>query len=152
MKTIDIYSKDEILMFHIGRGGQFRNPGHLTFAGNHEITDCYDWGQYTYERDRDELGRFCKKYLTRDNGNKLMNAEDYAIALNTGIGVLNFDEGYNTTYTTFLKDIDEREYLALDEDWQRIYQIVINEIPEDALDDILENDDLEDMFWFEYRD
>lgn len=153
MKTNVLYEGKTVLMFHIKGGGG--NNRQLEFVGDKKITDCYDWDANTFLHDEDEEGNALPEdqhYLHDCSGHELMDAEELKKALETGIGCLDFDGDYDTTYTEYLEDISENEYWKLDEDWKRIYQIVINNIPEDKLDGILEDDDLDYMFHYEYKE
>lgn len=154
MKTIELYTGCEIMMFHIGRGGTFNSQGHLSFKGSERIDECYDWSEQ-FIHDTDESGKLLPEeewILLDSNGNEIMDSKELRIALNTGIGTLNIDGDYDTTYTTYLKDVSEEEYLLLDEDWERAYLIVVNNIPEEKLDNILEDEYIDNMYYYEYKD
>lgn len=131
-----------IVAFHIGRGGQFRNPGYLSFIGEYTIGHYVDddlflsrenaWEigkkikgkknleakfRSALEGDDDSVSFFEKIGLSLGeliyidcNGNSvgLTQAEE-----ETGIGRINIDHDYNTTYTCLLKDIDEKEAQAV---------------------------------------
>ena len=105
--------KNEIALFHIGRGGRFNNPGHLRFVAFKRIDDTHHF-QMCFDKNRDANGRFCKPYLTDCNGNMIMNADEFKEALDTGIGRLDFDGPYSTFYTTFLSDLSEDELTAIE--------------------------------------
>jgi len=113
MKTSNL--KKRIVMFHIGRGGRFHNEGHLTFVVFNKIDECHDWQQNTFSKDRDEKGRFCNPYLTDCSGNVLMDADQYHEAIEIGIGILNFDNEYDTTYTTYTDELSVAELEAMSE-------------------------------------
>jgi hypothetical protein len=152
MKTIELYSEKEVLMFHISGGGGNRRT--LSFEGPHKITDCYDWDYNTFIHDKDDDDNDLPQeehYLHDSSGHELMDSEDLYEAIETGIGRLDFDGDYDTRYTEYLNELSEEEYLTLDQQWQRIYQIVVNKIPEDELDKILEEEDLDYMFHYEYN-
>ena len=148
MKTLDIYNENEILMFHICGGGG--NRRRLEFKGSEKITNCHTW-ETLFASNRDERGRFCAEYLHDCNGNPIMDSEELKEAMSTGMGCLNIDGDCDTTYTSYLKDLSEAEYQAIDEDWQKIYQIVINEVPEDKLGGVLEDEDLDNMFYYQFK-
>ena len=42
MNTQELTAADTIVAFHIGRGGHFHNPGHLSFIGKKLISDFTD--------------------------------------------------------------------------------------------------------------
>jgi len=143
MKTREIYEKNAVLMFHIGRGGRFFNQGHLSFVGSERIDECYDFYQNAFIRDFDENGEelpLNEQGLFGCSGHQLMNYEELQVAMDTGIGYLDFDGDYDTTYTTYLSSLDEEEYNTLDEDWKRIYLIVVNEFDEEKVNKIKDED------------
>lgn len=37
MSTTNTFANSTIVAFHIGRGGRFNNPGHLSFCGENKI-------------------------------------------------------------------------------------------------------------------
>ena len=101
-------------MFHIGRSGRFHNACHLTFKGLNRIDQCHDWSQNTFIRERDfATGKFCNPYLADCSGNQLMNSDELKTALETGIGRLEFDGNYDTTYTTYTDELTEDELYAM---------------------------------------
>jgi len=103
---------NEIAMFHIGRGGRFHNSGYLTFTGFRRIDECNDWGE-SFINNRDEKQRFCKPYMVAGNGHLLLDADELKIAMETGIGRLNFDYDYDTTYTTYTNNLNDVEIEAM---------------------------------------
>jgi len=106
--------KKTILTFHIGRGGSFHNPGYLTCKGVGDITQCSDWNHlFLYEEDEDgnELP-LEDKGLFDCSGNQIMDWEDYEIACCTGIGRLDLDGKYDTTYACYASECDEYEINA----------------------------------------
>jgi hypothetical protein len=129
-----------ILAFHIGRGGQFYNPGHKTFIGEYKIgyfinnlfigyenqgeisrkignrenlrglyERALEFGSDTSAKDRFERLTglsFGEEVYYDGNGNEVgLTAAEEA----TGIGCINIDNEYNTTYTCRLEDCDENE-------------------------------------------
>lgn len=140
MKAINYsdYSEDTVLMYHIGRGGRFNNQGYLSFVDCKKITECNGFDVNTYLYDRDEKGKYCKPYLTDGSGNILMNAEEYDEAMTTGIGTLDFDGEYDTTYTTYLKDVSEEEFELLNEDLKRSYLVMTNGANEEEVSELEE--------------
>lgn len=124
-----------IVAFHLGRGGRFHNHGHVTFLGEKEISDftedlydCYEnQGELLkiinrrenleakfYECcDNDDFTFFEKlgfnlgeKVWFTDTGNAVGLTES---EVEVGVGRIDIDGGYNTTYTCFLKDCDQNE-------------------------------------------
>lgn len=107
---------NELLLFHIGRGGKFNNPGHLDSYSCYtdSILNCYPFQAYCFIKNKDEeTGKFCREFVVDGNDNVLMDADDYALAKKTGIGRLEFDGEFDTDYTKKLSDINEQEYNAL---------------------------------------
>jgi hypothetical protein len=90
MKTVE----NTIVAFHIGRGGRFYNPGFQKFLGEGEIKkftdDLFeDNGQY-YNGVGDPVG---------------LTEEEYQ----SGIGTIDIDGKFDTTYTCFLSNCNEEE-------------------------------------------
>ena len=132
--------KDELLLFHIhGGGGNNRKIDFYSMGG---ITDCPKWDDlFTQE---DEEGVIT---LTDCNGNELMDAEEYQDAIITGVGRLELDGDYDTWYATPLEELDEKEFLCLDEDVKREYLHVVQGLPMDKLEE-LDEEELNDIFIF----
>jgi hypothetical protein len=86
-------NKDLIVAFHIGRGGRFYNSGHLSYLGEKDINDFVE----NLFLNEDET------MYTDGDGNELLEVD------NDGIGRINVDGGYNTTYTCKVSDLDEQE-------------------------------------------
>jgi hypothetical protein len=101
------FTAETIVAFHIGRGGRFYNGGHLTFLGEGKISDYTEdcWAPKTVD-DNEELidDNSPEAEWTDCNGNSvgLTNAE-----YQSGIGRIDMDGEYNTTYTMRLGDIEE---------------------------------------------
>ena len=106
--------------FHIGRGGHFRNPGHLTFLGFHDFEDIIrmavnDGKLFINDTDYDpetdvetELPR--ERWTATDAaGNTLLEEGE----LDGKTGRIEFDTIYDADYATTLEDLDEREWHAL---------------------------------------
>lgn len=91
-------------LFHVGRGGQFHNPGHRSFIGMLESYDDAVDKIYTqrdmYEHDRDEKGRFCKKYFTDCSGHKVAEYGDMSF---------DFDGTYDMFQIVPTKSLDRNE-------------------------------------------
>jgi hypothetical protein len=86
-------NKDLIVAFHIGRGGRFYNSGHLSYIGEYDI-DAFTEKLFMNE---DET------MYTDGDGNELLEVE------NGGIGRIDIDGAYDTTYTCKVSDLDEKE-------------------------------------------
>jgi len=104
-----------IVKFYIGCGGRLNCGGHLTCLGLEDITDGWDWNQHCYIHDEDDEGNpipESERKVTDQNGNILMDAQEYKVALETGIGRLVFNTIYDTTYTCYAEDMNKYELLA----------------------------------------
>lgn len=128
-----------IVAFHIGRGGKFHNQGFLSFIGKNKIGDFTDNLFLNYEnlddvkkaiKDRPNLEKKFDKCLNDDNfsffeklgfdfgekvyfdggGNQVELTEKEE---ETGIGRINIDHDYDTTYTTYLDECDQKEVEAI---------------------------------------
>jgi hypothetical protein len=132
--------ENTIVAFHIGRGGQFYNAGHVTFLG------CKNIGYFTSDlnlafenamkvwkaignrenlqaayievMDSDNDLNLAAKFKSRtgldlgnlvyvtDNGEVVgLTAEEES----TGIGTVNIDNQYDTTFTCYLKDCSDAQ-------------------------------------------
>lgn len=112
MKTTGNYSENTILCFHIGRGGRFYNPGHLTFSGTKKITETSDFSNLVapkYKNGNDDLRTLKAEWLD-ETGNSVELTNEM---VKTGIGIINHDHAYDTTYTTYLKDLTENEISSI---------------------------------------
>lgn len=93
------FNENTIIAFHIGRGGRFNNSGYCTILGEHNIND------FTGDlfSPMDEEGNELEGEFTAENGSGvgLTTAE-----ARTGIGRIDLDGEYDTTYTIFLRDLD----------------------------------------------
>ena len=98
-----------IIAFHIGRGGRFFNQGYKTFEGFKSITDVSDF-------DTLFLNEETKEWLSA-TGEEVVLTEEEA---NSGIGSIDIDGEYDTTYTTLLSDIssDELEVITRGDHWE----------------------------------
>lgn len=95
-------AENTIVAFHIGRGGRFHNAGFKTFIGEKNINDFIN---DLFIKDR-ENGKFCTPEYVDGCGNLVDLTVKEA---KTGIGCINIDFDYNTTYTKFLADCTETE-------------------------------------------
>jgi hypothetical protein len=123
--TNEIYTKDDLILFHIHGGGG--NNEILTSESFGKITDCPYWDDFFPSKEDDEG-------LLDASGNEIMDADEYNNALLTGEGRLVIDGNYNTYYTSKLKDLSDDEFKALDENDKKIYLIVVLDIDEFILD------------------
>ena len=102
-----------IAMFHISGGGG--NSRGLEFIGFKEINECGDWDA-AFINEEDEDGNPIpeeERELTHESGRVLMDSDELKKALDTGIGRIEIDGYYNTTYTTYAEDLSEEELSAM---------------------------------------
>ena len=154
MNTYNFQTKEEmsntLVTFHIGRGGRFYNSGHKTFqdSGKSIMDYIYSNDCQFYIHDEDENGVEIpsnEQTLIDAHGNELMDAEDLKTARETGCGTLNIDNDYDTTYTCFLKDVDDDEFYLLPADLKKEYLFAINELNSEKLDKV-SDDKLNELF------
>lgn len=109
--------KTRILAFHVGRGGRFHNQGHLSFIGENTIDK---FTENLFLRNRDEKGRFISPEYFTEAGNKVGLTEKEC---ESGIGRINIDNSYDTTYTTSIDNLSENEIEAIQESdyWDKDY-------------------------------
>lgn len=106
------FTAETIVAFHIGRGGRFNNGGHLNFLGEGKISDytedCFAPVKIDENSDSDlpelvdDNSPEAEWTDCSGNGIGLTNAE-----YQSGIGRIDMDGEYDTTYTMRLGDIEE---------------------------------------------
>jgi hypothetical protein len=130
--------KRRIVAFHIGRGGRFNNQGNRTFIGEYEINDSrFINDLFTRVENIEEILKKVEELeLEQDYIKSLIEEEKYdevekltgikvgeliyitdtgnpvgltVMEAETGIGKINIDHDYDTTYTKYLDEIDENE-------------------------------------------
>lgn len=102
-----------IVAFHIGRGGHYWNPGHLSYIGEKDFNDLLHLNsEHTFFNDRDKKGRFCKPYITDCSGNRISETVDFIT------GRLEFDGQYDTDYCKYIDDCSETEINCIINDTQ----------------------------------
>lgn len=137
MTNSNNFAETTIVAFHIGRGGHFNNSGHLSFIGAEKISKYTGDLFLTFEnacevgekiQDRENLR---SKFEQALDGNtdaisfferlKLplgeiiyMDCNGAPVGLSekeaeTGIGCINIDNDYNTTYACHLSNCNEKE-------------------------------------------
>jgi len=135
--------KNTIVSFHIGRGGRFHNAGHLTFTGTNKIGHYTENLFINFENWADVVKPFDKYSTELNEVTDLLNNEDFETLLSkfgilesdlgekvyfdgsgspvgltveeeeTGIGTINIDHGYDTTYTKLIEDCTSNEFQAI---------------------------------------
>lgn len=131
-----------IVAFHIGRGGHFWNPGHLSFIGENKIDKYVDdlflgyenqsdiWNEIkgrpnleekyyaAVEGDEAALSFFADRLKMPFGEKEYFDGGGNPVGLTereaeSGIGIINIDNDYDTTYTCLLSDCDENELNAI---------------------------------------
>lgn len=92
--------------FHIGRGGRYNNPGHVSYMGEYNFQDLILLNYNNlFEHNRDEKGRFCKPYLVDASGNLIVEqGQRYDMT-----GCLDFDGIYDTDSCCLVEECDQKE-------------------------------------------
>jgi hypothetical protein len=95
MKT-ETLQNQTIVAFHVGRGGKYWNPGHVSFIGEKKIRE-FTGNLFLSEEEEEFLD---------GNGNSVgLTIQE----CENGIGTINIDGGYDTTYTCYLSDCSDEE-------------------------------------------
>lgn len=90
---------------HVGWNGGTNNPGFRTFCGERNLQDLISMrceSGYLFEQDRDEKGRFSKRYYTGCNGNVLVDC----VEATQHTGSIDFDGDYDSDYVYNIEDLD----------------------------------------------
>lgn len=128
--------KEIIVAFHVGRGGRFHNAGHLSFIGEHSIDYYTDDLFLRWSNEREILSKINGRPNLLEKWEDSCDSDDYefferlgfdlgekewycgasgsSVGLTadeaaTGIGTINIDYGYDTTYTKYIGDCSEKE-------------------------------------------
>lgn len=104
MKTTTNNSTATIVKFHIGRGGRYYNPGHLTFVGCEGINEGQAFDELFLSEDETQ-------YLDSQGEEVGLTVEE----AETGIGKINQDNEYDTTATMYITDCDHLQLAAIAE-------------------------------------
>lgn len=98
LATVLEENKDLIVAFHIGKGGRFYNSGHLSYIGENDINN------FTNDL-----------FLSEDESEYLdLNGEKVGLLVdNDGIGRIDIDGQYDTTYTTTVGQMTDEEVSAV---------------------------------------
>lgn len=103
-------SEKRFFNFHIGRGGQFHNPGHKTFVGLVSENDIYNRLSLI---ERDGEGRYYNVY-TDETGDEIISKYDLQKQIKDGCVTLEFDTHFDTDV---FMTVDH-----LDEDWLNVIE------------------------------
>lgn len=119
-----------LAVFHITRGGRFFNSGYKEFFGFYTYDSIVDYlTSYhdMWDKDRDDKGRFCKKYFTDCSGN---HVADY------GDMVFDFDGDYDRFVLVPLNELDTDEKYIIFRDGNYIEEEVCESVEEEELHEI----------------
>lgn len=133
--------KDTIVAFHIGRGGRFNNGGWLSCIGEQRISEFINELFVRFENHDEVLSRFSNQQIRNAVIDAIGNNDFEALAAfgvmesdlgeviycdqagnevgltvaeaETGIGTINIDHQYNTTYTTTIGELSDDELSAV---------------------------------------
>jgi hypothetical protein len=101
-----------IVAFHVGRGGQFFNPGHRTYIGEKTFQDIIRLNErILYYHEAEEEDSFETGYYDC-SGNLLIPQWESA----RPIGRLEIDGQYNTDYCKYIEDCTEEELILIQKD------------------------------------
>ena len=75
MNTQELTAADTIVAFHIGRGGHFHNPGHLSFIGKKLISDFTDSLFIGFENQRDVFKTIGDRTNIRTQLNEVIDSD-----------------------------------------------------------------------------
>lgn len=124
-----------VVAFHVGRGGQFHNPGHKTYKGEINFTQlCNSQSQYLSVVNRDSNGRFCRPYLIDAGGNTAVTPDDYG----KEVGVIDYDGEYDTWVCKYIEDCDDGELMLVyhtGETWTDAYDYAITNLDANGMID-----------------
>lgn len=102
-----------ILEFHIGRGGRFHNPGFLTFQGSGKSISETPAFNYLYPP---LFKNGNDNFRTLDSEWRCESGDEMGLTnrmVKSGIGIINIDNEYDTTYTTYARDMSDDELKKL---------------------------------------
>lgn len=93
-------NSDLIIAFHIGRGGRFNNQGHLSYVGEHKITESM----------------FIEHLFTNTEETQYTDSNGKEVGLpvdNDGTGTIDIDGDYDTSYAIRVSEIGDNELQAI---------------------------------------
>lgn len=132
-KTKEIYNmktQTTLAVFHITRGGRFHNAGHKEFFGFFTYDDFVSYlcdYKDMWDKNRDNKGRFCKKYYTDGTGNHVADHGDM---------VFDFDGDYNRYVLVPFNKLDTDEKYIIFRDGNYIEEDVCSSVEKDELHEI----------------
>lgn len=110
-------NKDLIVAFHIGKGGRYYNSGHLSYIGEHTIN------------------YFTNDLFLSENESEYLDPNGEKVGLlfdNNGIGRIDIDGEYDTTYTTTVGQMTDEEVSAIINRGAGWYGIFAQELSEET--------------------
>lgn len=111
-----------IVAFHIGRGGRFYNPGHITYEGEHDASYISQHLYFPTKKNGDEIITGNKEMLDLNNNGVGATVSEY----NRGIGTYDLDGTYDTWIFKKIKDLDDEEIAIIaqtdPEDYHRFFE------------------------------
>lgn len=118
MKTI-FFNAKTILAFHIGRGGRNNNAGHLTLIGENKIGDFVgDLFSPVVDDPESEDGYKDDERPEAEWTNEAGSSVGLTNAMvASGIGRIDEDGEYDTTYTMYLEDVEQDS-----KEWEVIFK------------------------------
>lgn len=150
MKTNNTNTENTIYVsFHVGRGGRFHNPGHISFIGEFDFqqllkvcSDSLFWVQETFDEDGNEKPLAESEWYVHDGTDMHLLAGRAEMEAKTGC--LNFDNDYDKDYTTTLGDCDDAEMEALRRAYNGIDRYTMSDELQAAIRDYFDIDEEED--------
>jgi hypothetical protein len=123
LATVLEENKELIVAFHIGKGGRFNNSGHLSYIGENDINN------FTNDL-----------FLSEDESEYLdLNGEKVGLLVdNNGIGYIDIDGQYDTTYTTTVGQMTDEEVSAVMNrgfGWYGTFAEELSEVTETEIED-----------------
>lgn len=117
------------VLFHVGRGGRFHNPGYWELIGiGKGLQDAIDLKiDNVFLHNKDKRGRFCSPFLMDGGGNVVCETP------NAEVGELDFDGDYDRYVAEYLDDLSDSEIEIVadaikkgeplnDEEWEQFYE------------------------------
>ena len=137
-----------ILEFHVGRGGRFNNAGFLKCNGVvKSISDTENFKNNCYppkyKNGNDDLKTLKAEWLNCNGNSVGLTNED----VKNGLGKIDLDGNYDTTYTTYMDNLTDEELSALValNPWNLKDLLVESGFNQDAVEVAIYFNELEDL-------
>lgn len=102
------------LHFHTGRGGQFHNPGHVTFMGFGTIQETNLFNEYYFETTQEDIDDPDIETGDREPGWYHANGNELDCEINDdGTGYINADYEYDSDHWVKENDLNDTQVAAL---------------------------------------